>query len=118
MPTKNKVPDGECRDLGMLDGLQDYIDRQKGDILIVLHQMGNHGPAYYKRYPKEFERFTPVCTTSDLGSCTPEQIRNTYDNAILYTDLFLCQGHRTSKGQRSQIRDGNVLRERPWRVAR
>lgn len=80
---------GECRDIGMLDGLQDYIDRQKGDILIVLHQMGNHGPAYYKRYPKEFERFTPVCATSDLGSCTSEQIQNTYDNAILYTDFFL-----------------------------
>ena len=75
--------------LGMLDGLQDYIDRQNGDILIVLHQMGNHGPAYHKRYPKEFERFTPVCATSDLGSCTSEQIRNTYDNAILYTDFFL-----------------------------
>lgn len=89
-PEKNKIcADGECRDLGMLDGLQDYIDRQKGDILIVLHQMGNHGPAYYKRYPKEFERFTPMCATSDLGSCTSEQIQNTYDNAILYTDHFL-----------------------------
>lgn len=88
--THNKVcVEGECRDIGMLDGLQDYIDRQKGDILIVLHQMGNHGPAYFKRYPKEFERFTPVCATSDLGSCTSEQIQNTYDNAILYTDFFL-----------------------------
>lgn len=86
----NKIcEDGECRDIGMLDGLQDYIDRQKGDILIVLHQMGNHGPAYYKRYPKEFERFTPVCATSDLGSCSSQQIINTYDNAILYTDHFL-----------------------------
>lgn len=88
--TNNKnCNDGECRDLGMLDGLQNYIDRQKGDVFIVLHQMGNHGPAYYKRYPKEFERFTPVCATSDLGSCTSEQIKNTYDNAILYTDHFL-----------------------------
>ena len=86
-----KCQDGECRDEGMLDGLQAFIDKQEGDILIVLHQMGNHGPAYYKRYPKEFERFTPVCTTSDLGSCTPEQIRNTYDNAILYTDYFLAK---------------------------
>jgi len=89
-PRQNsKCQENECRDEGMLDGLQDYIDRQKGDILIVLHQIGNHGPAYYKRYPKEFERFTPVCTTSDLGSCAPEQIRNAYDNAILYTDHFL-----------------------------
>jgi lipid A ethanolaminephosphotransferase len=79
----------ECRDEGMLDGLQSYIDAQSGDILIVLHQMGNHGPAYFKRYPKEFERFTPVCRTNDLGSCTTQEIHNAYDNAILYTDFFL-----------------------------
>jgi lipid A ethanolaminephosphotransferase len=87
---KNPVcTDIECRDEGMLDGLQKYIDAQTGDILIVLHQMGNHGPAYYKRYPAAFERFTPVCQTNDLGSCTHDEIINAYDNAILYTDYFL-----------------------------
>jgi lipid A ethanolaminephosphotransferase len=89
-PKTNSIcEDGECRDEGMLVGLQDYIDAQKGDILIVLHQMGNHGPAYYKRYPKAFERFKPVCRTNDLGSCSSEEINNAYDNAILYTDYFL-----------------------------
>ena len=89
-PDKNPVCNPECRDEGMLSGLQEYIDRHdKGDILIVLHQMGNHGPAYFKRYPKEFEKFTPVCNTSELKNCTTEQINNTYDNAILYTDYFL-----------------------------
>jgi lipid A ethanolaminephosphotransferase len=89
-PSHNPMcEDGECRDDGLLHGLQDYIDSQTGDIFIVLHQMGNHGPAYYKRYPKEFERFTPICATSDLGSCTSEELINTYDNAILYTDHFL-----------------------------
>ena len=89
-PDVNPVCDEvECRDEGMLHGLQQFIDAQKGDILIVLHQMGNHGPAYYKRYPKAFERFTPVCRTNDLGSCTSEEIHNAYDNAILYTDYFL-----------------------------
>ena len=52
-PKNNPICDVECRDEGMLEGLQEYIDSQKqGDILIILHQMGNHGPAYYKRYPK------------------------------------------------------------------
>ncbi|MGE5266104.1 MAG: phosphoethanolamine transferase [Deltaproteobacteria bacterium] len=89
-PSRNPMcEDGECRDEGLLHGLQDFIDSQTGDILIVLHQMGNHGPAYHKRYPKEFERFTPICATSDLGSCTSEELINTYDNAILYTDQFL-----------------------------
>lgn len=88
-PDLNPICDSECRDLGMLAGLQDYIDKQKGDILIVLHQRGNHGPAYFKRYPPEFERFTPACRSLNISDCTPEEISNAYDNAILYTDYFL-----------------------------
>ena len=82
--------DGECRDEGMLVGLQEYINvHPKGDIVIVLHQMGNHGPAYYKRYPKAFEKYTPVCKTNQLEQCSQAEITNAYDNAILYTDYFL-----------------------------
>lgn len=92
LPENNPVCDVECRDEGMLVGLQEYIDRQaKGDILIVLHQMGNHGPAYFKRYPPSFEKFTPVCKTKQLDECTTEEIGNAYDNALLYTDYFLAQ---------------------------
>ena len=89
-PQKNSVCDIECRDEGMLTGLQAYIDgKRSGDILIVLHQMGNHGPAYYKRYPESFEKFKPVCKTNQLEKCSREEIGNAYDNAILYTDYFL-----------------------------
>ena len=90
-PVNNTVcPEGECRDEGMLVGLPEYIDMQKGkDILIVLHQMGNHGPAYYKRYTKAYEKFTPVCQTNQLEKCTQEEISNAYDNALRYTDTFL-----------------------------
>ena len=90
-PEVNPVCDIECRDVGMLDGLQDYIDAQSGDILIVLHQMGNHGPAYFKRYPPEFERFTPACHSEELSDCSEAEIGNAYDNAILYTDYFLAK---------------------------
>lgn len=89
-PPINTACDDECRDIGMLNGLDQHIEARKGkDILIVLHQMGNHGPAYYKRYPKEFEKFTPTCKTNDLGKCSDQEISNAYDNAILYTDYFL-----------------------------
>ncbi len=89
-PKRNKICDTECRDEGMLLGLDDYIEQHSDkDILIILHQMGNHGPAYYKRYPKAFEKFTPVCKTNQLEACTVEEISNAYDNAILYTDYFL-----------------------------
>ena len=86
----NTICDEECRDEGMIVGLDEYIKNNQGkDILIVLHQMGNHGPAYYKRYPKEFEKFTPVCKSNQLEQCTQEEVSNAYDNAILYTDYFL-----------------------------
>ena len=88
--TNTICTEGECRDIGMLVGLDKYIKEQKGkDILIVLHQMGNHGPAYYKRYTKDYEKFTPVCETNQLEQCTQEKISNAYDNALLYTDNFL-----------------------------
>jgi len=91
-PTYNPVCHGECRDIGMLSGLDEYIKSKKGkDILIVLHQMGNHGPEYYRRYPKEFEKFTPMCMTGDIRNCTKEEVDNSYDNAILYTDYFLSE---------------------------
>lgn len=91
-PTLNPVCDEECRDIGMLSGLDKFITAKGNkDILVVLHQMGNHGPEYYRRYPKEFERFTPTCKSSDLKNCTQQEIDNAYDNAILYTDFFLSQ---------------------------
>lgn len=91
-PTLNPVCDKECRDIGMLGGLDKYIAARKDqDILIVLHQMGNHGPEYYRRYPPEFERFKPMCMTGELRDCSQEEIDNSYDNAILYTDYFLSE---------------------------
>jgi lipid A ethanolaminephosphotransferase len=89
-PTLNPECAGECRDIGMLSDLDKYIDARRGkDMLIVLHQMGNHGPEYYRRYPKAFEKFKPMCMTGELQNCTQEEIDNSYDNAILYTDYFL-----------------------------
>ncbi len=91
-PGNNPLCDEECRDPGMLQPLQGYIDAHpEQDIFIVLHQMGNHGPAYYKRYPKAFEFFKPACQDSDLSRCSREEIINAYDNAVRYTDYFLVQ---------------------------
>jgi lipid A ethanolaminephosphotransferase len=56
-----------------------------------LHQKGSHGPAYWRRYPAEFNKFGPVCQTNELEQCTREQIVAAYDNTILYTDYFLSQ---------------------------
>jgi len=76
----------DCVDEILLDGLESIIRLETRDTLVVLHIKGSHGPAYYKRYPAAFEKFTPVCKTSDLPSCTQVELRNAYDNSILYTD--------------------------------
>lgn len=100
---KNPVCDPECRDLGMLSGVKDYIESHDGDILIVLHQMGSHGPAYYKRYPEAFEQFKPACHTQELQECSEQEIINAYDNTILYTDYFLSQTINLLKQYESRL---------------
>ncbi|WP_130538379.1 phosphoethanolamine transferase [Thiomicrorhabdus indica] len=86
----NPVCDVECRDEGMLANLDEFVGQYpQKDMVVVLHQMGNHGPAYFKRVPESFRRFTPTCDTNELSECTQDELKNTYDNAILYTDEFL-----------------------------
>ena len=89
-------PDGECFDPIMLDGLDARIaalpeaQRSKG-VLLVMHQMGSHGPAYFKRVPADRKPFQPECRTNNLQDCSREQLVNAYDNTIAYTDHFLAQ---------------------------
>jgi lipid A ethanolaminephosphotransferase len=90
-----RVP-GPCTDEGcldevLLDGLDARLQASPGDTVIVLHQLGNHGPAYFRRYPRRLRRFTPACETDDLSRCTQQEIVNAYDNAVLYTDEFLAR---------------------------
>ena len=58
-------------------------------VFVVLHQSGSHGPAYYTKYPSDFEKFKPVCKSVDLGGCSRLDLVNAYDNTILYQDYFL-----------------------------
>jgi lipid A ethanolaminephosphotransferase len=71
------------------------VSETPGNLLIVLHQMGNHGPAYFKRYPDAFKQFTPACEDPDLPRCSNESIVNAYDNAIRYTDHVVASLVRT-----------------------
>lgn len=78
-----------CHDDILLDGLNSRLSAVTKDTVIVLHMMGSHGPTYYKRYPDEFKRFQPACDTANLQDCSREQIINTYDNTIVYTDYVV-----------------------------
>ena len=70
----------------LLDGLEERLSAIDRDTVIVLHMMGSHGPSYHLRYPDAFRVFTPTCETNEIQSRTREEVINTYDNTILYTD--------------------------------
>ena len=80
-----------CHDEALLDHLKSTLEKMEKNTLIVLHTMGSHGPSYYKRYPKEFEKFTPSCNTIDIQNCNKEELINAYDNTIAYTDYIIAK---------------------------
>jgi lipid A ethanolaminephosphotransferase len=85
--------DGHCLDEGLLHDLPALL-RGPGPHaapvrLVVLHQIGNHGPAYHRRVPAPFRHFQPSCSSDDLRQCSTESIVNAYDNALRYTDHVL-----------------------------
>lgn len=82
--------DGDyCFDSILLNRLQAHLaDLDEHDSLIVLHQVGSHGPTYFRRYPAEHRKFTPDCPRSDIQNCDQAALINTYDNTILYSDYI------------------------------
>ena len=102
-----KTPDpslcngSECMDEILLKGLDAQLagDQGKGNHLIVLHQMGSHGPAYHRRAPEAFRRYTPTCDTAELHKCSTQAVVNAYDNSIAYTDHVLGEAVRFLQSQ-------------------
>ena len=89
-------PDGECFDEAMLRALPDELarldpERRARGTVVVMHQMGSHGPAYYKRSPPAMKLFQPECTSNALQECPPEQLQNAYDNSLRNTDHLLAE---------------------------
>ena len=99
--------DGQCLDGVLLKDLDARIaalpaDRRARGVVLVLHQMGSHGPAYAKRSPPSSKRFSPECIGNDLQQCTREAIVNAYDNSIVYTDHVLASAIGWLKSQTTQ----------------
>ena len=88
--------DGECLDMALLHELDarlqglDAQRRQRG-VVLVMHPMGSHGPAYFKRSPPELKPFMPECRSNALQQCPREQVLNAYDNSIVYADTVLAE---------------------------
>ena len=101
-------PDGECFDDILLRVLPERLAQLEKagasgpgspGTVVVLHQMGNHGPAYYKRTPNDMKVYQPECRSNVLHDCPPQDIVNAYDNAVRYTDHLVSQTVRWLKSQ-------------------
>lgn len=81
----------ECYDEILVKALKKTIASSNDDMFIVLHQKGSHGPAYYLRAPSQFQEFKPACESAELQFCSQEEIKNAYDNSLLYTDFIVSE---------------------------
>lgn len=87
--------EGECLDGILVDSLNHFLatipKNDQSPRLVVLHQVGSHGPAYYKRSKSGFEPFQPSCESNAIQGCSSTELINAYDNTIVYTDHILNQ---------------------------
>lgn len=86
----------ECFDEALLHELDKRIaalppERLQRGLVLVMHQMGSHGPAYFKRSPPDLKPFQPECRSNELQQCPREQVVNGYDNTLVTTDRLLAR---------------------------
>ena len=105
--TKKALCDGdECLDDVMLKGLDARIaalpaERRAKGVVLVMHQMGSHGPAYFKRSPADLKPFQPECKSNALQQCERQQVVNGYDNTLVTTDRLLARSIAWLQGQKT-----------------
>lgn len=88
---QDKCASKECFDTDMIQPLKQWLADVTDDAIIVLHQMGSHGPAYFARSPKPLKQFLPECESIELTNCSQQEIINAYDNSLLVTDQLISQ---------------------------
>lgn len=80
---------GSCYDTALLEQFDDNVAAMKDNRVLVLHLMGSHGPTYFRRYPESMSEYQPECAQADIENCSVDEIVNTYDNTLRYTDYVL-----------------------------
>ena len=93
-----------CFDQVLLNKLDETLaTAERKDTVIVLHVIGSHGPTYFLRYPPEHRKFTPDCQRSDIQNCSQDELINTYDNTILYTDYIISEVVKKLQNQQDKF---------------
>ncbi|HEY9109506.1 MAG TPA: phosphoethanolamine--lipid A transferase [Roseateles sp.] len=108
---KDELDGDECFDEALLHELDKRIaaldpERVKRGLVLVMHQMGSHGPAYFKRSPADLKPFQPECRSNQLQDCERQQVVNGYDNTIVTTDRLLARSIAWLRTQGSRFDAG------------
>lgn len=87
-------PGGHCYDGILVRELERKIKSiaesgSRKPVVLFLHMIGEHGPAYTDRSPSAIKIYGPECLAPDLSSCSREEIVNAYDNGVQYTGEVL-----------------------------
>jgi len=86
------ISSGHFFDTDVLNNIQQVLnDKKHKKKLIVIHTLGSHF-RYSNRYPSDFEKYKPNIAKSGYSNIGPEyknELVNSYDNSILFTDYFL-----------------------------
>ena len=96
-------PDATCYDEILVEELGRRLSSVTTDSIFVLHQLGSHGPAYFRRYPDAFRIFEPACDSANFGDCTQQEIANAYDNTIVYTDHVIAATIRLLQSHAEEV---------------
>ncbi len=88
---KERFPEADDRYDGiLLEGLREDILASESDkVFVVIHTYTNHGPAYFSNYPPEFEVFTPINPSVEMGKVSRDELFNAYDNSVVYADYLM-----------------------------
>ena len=114
--------DGECLDEALLTGLDQRLaalpeERRQRGVVLVLHQMGSHGPAYYKRSPADGQalpaRVPDPCAAGLRQACAGQCLRQLHR---LHRPRA-GQVHRLAVAADRRLRPDAAVRVRPRRVA-
>lgn len=93
---------GKLLDEDLLPVFDQVLNQTARKKLIVLHTVGSHW-FYEQHYSDDFRIFTPVCTHKEPQKCTTEEIVNSYDNTISYTDHFIASVIERVAGRRAMV---------------
>jgi glucan phosphoethanolaminetransferase (alkaline phosphatase superfamily) len=67
---------------------ESFIEKTGQNQFILMHTIGSHW-YYNSHFPDEFQKYTPVTKSRIVNANTPEEMINSYDNTVLYTDYFI-----------------------------